>query len=185
MLAALEHQGPVIFLEHKLLVDAWLDYLGAGGRKTVQYDVPAAGAKGPVPDRWAPLLLGQAVTRREGGDITLVSLGVGVHRCLEAADVLARDGIAAGVIDLRTAAPLDRASIRAAAVRAGRVLVVDEDYRDCGLSGEVAATIMEAGIAAKFGRVCTEETIPYARAQEDEALPNVKRIVTAALTLFS
>ena len=58
-----------------------------------------------------------------------------------------------------------------------RLLVVDEDYRGFGLSGELAAVTLEAGIPIKYGRVCTEETIPYAREREDEVLPNVGRIV--------
>jgi pyruvate/2-oxoglutarate/acetoin dehydrogenase E1 component len=57
MLSALEHDGPVIYLEHKLLADYWLDYMGSGGRDTVSFDVPAVGAKGVVPDQWESLPL--------------------------------------------------------------------------------------------------------------------------------
>ncbi len=184
MLAALQHEGPVLYLEHKLLSAYLLDYLGAGGRRTVRYNVPPAGAEGPVPDRWTPLPLGRAAVRRQGADITLVSVGVGVHRCLEAADALARRGVQAAVLDLRTVAPLDREAVCRAVSESGRLLVVDEDYRDFGLSGELAATILEAGIAARYGRVCTEETIPYTRALEDEVLPNTRRITEAALRLL-
>ncbi len=184
MLAALQHEGPVLYLEHKLLSAYLLDYLGAGGRRTVRYNVPPAGAEGPVPDRWTPLPLGRAAVRRQGADITQVSVGVGVHRCLEAADALARRGVQAAVLDLRTVAPLDREAVCRAVSESGRLLVVDEDYRDFGLSGELAATILEAGIAARYGRVCTEETIPYTRALEDEVLPNTRRITEAALRLL-
>src|SRR5512135_2265109 len=102
MLAALQHDGPVIFLEHKLLSESYLEFLGSGGRQTVQYDVPAGGTRGPVPQPWEPLPLGKAVLRREGEDVTMVSVGVGVHRALEAARSLEAEGISAGVLDLRT-----------------------------------------------------------------------------------
>jgi pyruvate/2-oxoglutarate/acetoin dehydrogenase E1 component len=183
MLAALEHPDPVIYLEHKLLADYWLDSMGAGGRKTVLYDVPAAGARGLVERVWKPVPIGRALQRRTGHDLTIVSVGVGVHRALEAAAVLERRGISAGVIDLRTVAPLDVETVCDAVARTRRMLVVDEDYRDFGLSGELAAVVLEAGISSKYGRVCTEGTIPYARDLEDQALPNVSRIVAAAVEL--
>jgi len=184
MLAALQHDGPVVFFEHKLLSENYREFLGSGGRRTVEYDVPAAGALGPVPRRWKPLPIGRAVLRREGDDVTLVSVGVSVHRALEAAEFLAKEGISASVLDLRTVTPLDREALCEAAARTGRMLVVDEDYEGFGLSGELAAVVMEAGIPVKYARVCTEGTIPYARHREDQALPNVERIWTAALALL-
>jgi pyruvate/2-oxoglutarate/acetoin dehydrogenase E1 component len=184
LLGAIEHDGPVIFLEHKLLAATWLRFLGSGGRDTVTYDVPAAGARGPVPRRWHSIPLGQAACCREGSDLTLISLGVGVHRCLEAAQRLAECGISAGVIDLRSVAPLDRDLVRRVVAETGRMVVVDEDYRDFGLSGELAATVAEAGIPVRYARVCVEQTIPYARHREDAALPNTTRIVEAAQQLL-
>jgi pyruvate dehydrogenase E1 component beta subunit len=185
MLAALEHDGPVVFLEHKLLADYWLDYMGAGGRAGMTFDVPAAGAAGEVPEEWEPVPLGSAVERRPGADVVLVSVGVGVHRCLEAAIELEEEGIDAAVVDLRSVAPLDRQAVSEQVARSGRLVVVDEDYRDFGLSGELAAVALEAGIACRFARVCTDETIPYARHLEDRTLPNVQRIVDAARTLVA
>jgi pyruvate dehydrogenase E1 component beta subunit len=180
MLAALEHEGPVIYLEHKLLSEMWLEDLGAGGRETVVFDVPAEGRYGPVPRKWEPVDLGRAVERRAGEDLTIVSVGVGVHRALEAAGRLEEEGISAGVIDLRTVSPLDRGMVREAVARTGRMLVVDEDYEGFGLSGELAAVVLEAGIPVRYGRVCTRTTIPYARDLEEETLPNVQRILDAA-----
>jgi len=185
MLTAIEHPGPVIYLEHKLLSEDWLDYMGIGDRKTVKFDVPPEGAKGPVPEKWQPIPIGKAVIRREGNDISMISVGVSVHRCLQAAEILNKQGISAEVIDLRTVTPLDKNTICDSAAKTGRVLIVDEDYRDFGLSGECAAVILETGIQAKYARVCTNDTIPYSRALEDKTLPNTQRIIQSALTLMA
>ncbi len=184
MSAALHHDGPVIFLEHKLLSESFLEFLGSGGRSTVEYDVPREGARGPVPNHWEPLPIGKAVMRREGNDLTLVSVGVGVHRALEAAARLESEGISTSVLDLRTVAPLDKESLGNAVAHTGRLLVVDEDYENFGLSGELAAVILEVGIPFKYARVCTQATIPYARNLEDQTLPNVERIQSAARSLL-
>ena len=183
MMAALEYQSPVIYLEHKLLSDYWLDFLGAGGRKSVQFDVPPAGARGPVPKTWGKVPIGKAACPRQGSDITMVSVGVGVHRSLEAAEALEKQGVSAGVIDLRTVSPLDRETLCAAAAKTNRLLCVDEDYEGFGLSGELAAVVAEEGIQVKYARVCTKETIPYARHLENQTLPNTQRIIDAALKL--
>jgi acetoin:2,6-dichlorophenolindophenol oxidoreductase subunit beta len=102
MLAAPHHDGPVVFLEPKLPSEQWLEFLGAGGRRTVKLDVPEEGAKGSVPETWEPLSIGKAILCRAGRDVTIVGAGVGVHRAKEAAEELDKDGISAGVIDLRT-----------------------------------------------------------------------------------
>ncbi|MDI7259239.1 MAG: transketolase C-terminal domain-containing protein [Thermodesulfobacteriota bacterium] len=184
MLAAIEHEGPVIYFEHKLLSSYWLDYMGKGGRETVQFDIPPEGAKGQVPDTWTPVPIGKAVARREGKDITLVSVGVGVHRSMEVASILEDKGFSAHVIDLRTISPLDREALCEAVSRSKRMLVVDEDYRDFGLSGELAAVLLESGISMRYSRVCTEGTIPYSRKLENQVLPNTKRIAEAAIKLL-
>jgi acetoin:2,6-dichlorophenolindophenol oxidoreductase subunit beta len=185
MTAALQHEGPVVFLEHKLLSESWIDFLGSGGRSTVQFEIPAEGAHGPVPGAWEPIPIGKAAMRREGNDVTLVSVGVGVHRALEAAVVLSHEGISAGVLDLRTVSPLDEGMLCEAVARTGRLLVVDEDYERFGLSGEIAAIVLEAGVLLKYGRVCTKTTLPYARRLEDQTLPNVQRICTGVRQLLS
>ncbi len=184
MLAALSHGGPVVFLEHKLLSEPWLEFLGSGERKAERFGVPEAGARGPVPVPWRPVPLGRAAMVREGSDLTIVSVGVGRHRSLEAAAALVREGISAGVLDLRTVSPLDRKTLGHELSRTGRLLVVDEDYQGFGLSGELAAVALEEGIAIRYGRVCTRETIPYSPRLEHDALPNVERIVEAARLLM-
>ena len=183
MLASLELGSPVIFMEHKLLSSVWLDFLGSGGRDTVSYDIPQEGTRGPVPNTWKPTPIGKAELRRPGSDITIATLGVGVHRALEAATLLEKQGISAGVIDLRSVSPLDKATLCDEVGHTRRLLVVDEDYEGFGLSGELAAVALEAGIRFKYARVCTQTTIPYARDLEDEALPNVKRIVDECMKL--
>jgi pyruvate/2-oxoglutarate/acetoin dehydrogenase E1 component len=160
-------------------------HLGTGGRRTVQYDnIPAAGRRGPVPACWAPLPISKAALRRQGEDVTLVSLGVGVHRALQASGILHKEGISASVLDLRTVAPLDREALCQAVSPTGRMGVVDEDYEGFGLSGEIAALLLEAGISFRYARACTQTTIPYARRLEDQVLPNVERICAAARGLM-
>lgn len=184
MLAALQHDGPVIFLEHKLLSETWLEFLGSGGRRNIEYDIPAEGTRGPVPRKWEPLPIGKAALRREGTDVTVVSVGVGVHRAMEAAEILEKEEISAAVLDLRTVAPLDKTLLCDLVAQTGRLLVVDEDYEGFGLSGELAAVVLEADIPVKYARVCTQTTIPYARSMEDQILPNVERIRKAIIDLL-
>ena len=184
MLAALKHDGPVIILEHKLLSETWLEFLGSGARKTVQFDIPAEGTKGEVPSKWEPIPIGEAALRREGSDVTIISIGLSVHRALEAAKTLETERISAGVLDLRTVSPLDKTAICKEVKKTGRLLVVDEDYETFGLSGELSAIILEAGIACKYARVCTQTTIPYSRNLEDQVLPNVQRICTGVRQLM-
>jgi pyruvate dehydrogenase E1 component beta subunit len=183
MSTALTHDGPVVFCEPKLLSEEWLEFLGRGGRDTVSYDVPAAGTFGPVPEPPHTTAFGKAAIRREGGDVTIVSLAVGVHRALEAARKLSEGGVSCEVIDLRSLRPLDVETIVESVTKTGRLLVVDEDYREFGLAGEIAAICLEAGLGSRYARVCVEDTLPYARHLEDAALPNAERIIEAATTL--
>jgi pyruvate/2-oxoglutarate/acetoin dehydrogenase E1 component len=149
-------------------------------RDSVKFDVPIEGASGEVPDKWEPIPLGKACVKRKGTDMTMISLGVGVHRCLEAAASLESEGIHAGVIDLRSVSPLDKDTILEEVAASGSMLVVDEDYQHYGLSGELPAIVLEEGISFKYERVCTTQTILYSRKMEDEILPNTKRILVAA-----
>jgi len=184
MLASMELGSPVVFMEHKLISCVWLDFLGSGGRSTVSYDIPREGAQGLVPDTWKPIPIGKAKLWRTGSDITIATLGVGVHRALEAASALERQGLCVGVLDLRSVSPLDKEALCEQVGSTHRLLVVDEDYEGFGLSGELAALVLETGIRFRYARVCTRTTIPYARDMEDETLPNVKRIVDACEMLM-
>jgi pyruvate dehydrogenase E1 component beta subunit len=184
MLSAIEENGPVIFCEHKLLADYWRDYLGSGGRDTVSYDVPEQGQRGAVPDTWEAIPLGKAKILRVGSDVTIASVGVGVHRSVAAADFLDNKNISSTVIDLRSVAPLDAECICQSVAQTKRLIVVDEDYEQFGLSGEIAARVLENNINFKYGRVCTRTTIPYSRKLEDETLPSKEKIVNTALALM-
>ncbi len=177
MLACLELGSPVIFMEHKLISSVWLEFLGSGGRDTVTYDIPSDGTRGLVPNIWKPIQIGKAEIKKKGSDITIATLGVGVHRALEAAALLKKQNISVGVLDVRSVSPLDKETLCEEIGHTKHLLVVDEDYEGFGLSGEIAAIALEAGISFKYARVCTQTTIPYARDSEDATLPNVKRIV--------
>ncbi|MFT4794269.1 MAG: pyruvate dehydrogenase E1 component beta subunit/2-oxoisovalerate dehydrogenase E1 component [Paracoccaceae bacterium] len=101
-----------------------------------------------------------------------------------AAEALAKDGIDAEVIDLRTLRPLDDATIMASVARTRRAVVVDEGWRSGSISAEIAARIMEQcfwTLDAPVGRVCSAEVpIPYPKHLEDAAIPSVPAIIAAA-----
>jgi len=185
MLACLRAEGPAVFLEHKLLSESWQDTLGTGGRQSAALGSPLADLRQAPPKRWQAVPLGEAALRREGGDLAIASLGAGVHWALEAAERLAEEGAQAAVLDLRWVSPLHRDMLCRLVRETHRLLVVDEDYEGFGLSGELAAILMEEGVQARFARVCTRGTIPYSRAMEWEALPDPQRILAAARTLVS
>ena len=185
MLTALAHPDPVVFLEHKLLTGEVLDSLAGTGRPGLHLDVPADGASGEVADPPAPVPFGVAAMRRPGRDLLMVGVGVGIHRAAAAARALAREGVDAAVLDLRSVAPLDTRALVALASETGRVLAVDEDYVRGGLTGEIAAVLGENGVRARFARVACEQTIPYAPVLERAALPNVERLVAAARRLVA
>jgi pyruvate/2-oxoglutarate/acetoin dehydrogenase E1 component len=131
----------------------------------------------------SPVDLDRAVIRRPGDDATIITYGGSLPRTLEAATVLARDGIAADVIDLRTLRPLDTETILASVARTHRAVIVDEGWRTGSLAGEIAAILGERAfwdLDAPVGRVCTAEVpIPYAKHLELAALPSVDAIVAA------
>ena len=186
MLSAIASDQVVVYLEHKLLSEQFLDYLGGASRPTIDLGhlVPPDGARGPVPEPLQPIPLGQATLRRPGTDVGLVSVGVGVYRCLQAAAELAQDGVSAAVLDLRSIHPLDTHTITDLADHTGRIVVVDEDYTRGGLTGEIAATLLTAGRTPAYRRVTVETTIPFAPDLEYQTLPNTQRIVTAARELL-
>jgi len=126
----------------------------------------------------------KAAIRRPGRDVTLIAYGGTLHKALAAADALAKDGIEAEVVDLRSLRPLDTATITASVNRTRRAVVVDEGWKAGSLSAEVTARIMEQAfwnLDAPVGRVCSAEVpIPYPRHLEEAALPQPEGIAAAA-----
>ena len=127
--------------------------------------------------------LENAAVRRPGRDVSLITYGGSLHKCLAAAATLALEGIEAEVIDLRTLRPLDEATIMASVRKTRRVVVVDEGWRSGSLSAEITTRIVEQAfydLDAPVTRVCSAEVpMPYAKHLEDAALPNPTRIGVA------
>ena len=125
----------------------------------------------------------QALVRRGGNDVTLVTYGGMLPTTLEAAAMLAAEGIDAEVIDLRSLRPLDDATVLASVIRTHRAVVVDEGWRSGGISAEVTARIMDGSfhhLHAPVGRVCGAEVpMPYAAHLEAAARPSPERVVHA------
>lgn len=103
---------------------------------------------GEVPDTEVTVPLGRATVVREGRDVTLVSYGKTVHHCLDAAEDLATRGICAEVVDLRTLKPLDTATVIASVEKTGRLVMVHEANRLCGIGAEIAAVVAEEAFAS-------------------------------------
>jgi pyruvate dehydrogenase E1 component beta subunit len=175
MTAAIRDDNPVVYMFHK-------GVLGLG------WMTPNPRATGVVPEEPYEVEIGKANVAREGNDLTLVTVGLSVHRALDAAEVLDEKGISAEVIDLRSLVPLDREAIVTSVQKTHRLLVVDEDYHSFGMSGEVVTTVIEGAfdyLDAPPVRVTTPDIpIPYSRPLEQWALPSVDRIVEASSNLL-
>jgi pyruvate dehydrogenase E1 component beta subunit len=140
--------------------------------------------EGELPPDAGPVDIDRARVRRSGRDVSLVTYGGTLPKTLAAAEELAKQGIEAEVLDLRTLRPLDQEAILATVARTHRAVIVDEGWRSGSLSAEVAARIQEHAfleLDAPVARVCTMEVpIPYPRHLEEAALPQVAGIVAAA-----
>ncbi len=170
MTAAIRDDNPVVYLFHKALQG--MGWLGTEKGATV-----------PVPEEPYIVEIGKARTVREGRDVSLVSLGAGVHHALRAAAQLEKDGVSAEVIDLRSLVPLDREHVIASVKKTGRLIVIDEDYHSFGVSGEIIASVVEHDIGmlkARPQRVAFPDIpIPFTPVMEQWALPNADKIVAA------
>ncbi len=163
--AALADPNPVLIFEHIVL-----------------YNV-----EGEIDPGVKSVDIAQARVRRHGRDVSLVTYGNGLPKCLAAAEALATDGIDAEVVDLRVLRPLDEATIVESIRRTHRCVIVDEGWKSGSLSAEVAARLADAGffaLDAPIRRVCSREVpIPYAAHLEEAALPQMTEIVRAATQL--
>jgi pyruvate/2-oxoglutarate/acetoin dehydrogenase E1 component len=138
--------------------------------------------QGELPADAGAVDIDRARVCRPGSDLTLITYGASLWKALEAADMLAGEGIAAEVIDLRTLRPLDEATFLASVAKTHRAVVVDEGWRSVGIAAEISARIMEKALYeldAPVVRLCSAEVpMPYARHLEQAALPQVDTIVT-------
>ena len=170
MTAAMRDDSPVVYMYHKGLQG--MGWLGT-----------EAGATVHVPEESYTVEIGKAKVVREGKDVSIVSVGMGVHNALKAAKTLEAQGVSAEVVDLVSLVPLDRETIRASVAKTGRLIVVDEDYMSYGLSGEIIASVTEYDISVLKSapkRVAFPDVpIPYARVMEQFCLPNPDKIVAA------
>jgi pyruvate dehydrogenase E1 component beta subunit len=163
--AALADPNPVLIFEHIVLYNA----------------------EGELDATVTSVDIEHARVRRPGKDLTLVTYGNSLPKCLAAAEALAGDGIDAEVIDLRVLRPLDTATIARSVSRTRRCVIVDEGWKSGSISAEIAARLAEDAffeLDAPIRRLCGREVpIPYAAQLEEAALPQVADILTAARAL--
>ena len=161
--AAIRDPNPVVFLENEILY----------------------GHSAPVPklDDFV-LPIGKARIARAGNDVTIVAWSMGLSYALQAAEELAKDGIEAEVIDLRTLKPMDTDTIVASVQKTGRCVTVEEGWAQSGVGAEIAARLMEHAfdyLDAPVARVTGKDVpMPYAANLEKLALPSVAEVVEAA-----
>ncbi|TAK09385.1 MAG: alpha-ketoacid dehydrogenase subunit beta [Candidatus Manganitrophaceae bacterium] len=160
--AAFREPDPVIIFEHAFLYPL----------------------EGEIDETIDPVDLEKAAVRRQGSDITLITYGGSLWKCIEAADRLASIGIDAEVLDLRVLRPLDTETIFASVAKTHRAVIVDEMWRTGSFAAEISARIMEGAfydLDGPVARVCSAEVpIPYAKHLEEAALPQVDTIVKTA-----
>ncbi len=157
MIAAIQDDSPVLFIEHKQLY----------------------GVAGESNDQALPL--GRAKIVRAGDKVTLVSYSYSVHLCLQAAEQLAADGIEAEVIDLCTLNPLDLKSVTDSLAKTHRAVFVHESHARCGVAADLIAQVQEAAfdeLDAPILRVCAADVpVPFAKPLEDQVLPSPEKII--------
>ena len=176
MTQAIRDDNPVMFMYHKGIMGLpWMAYF--------------EGSTNEVPEESYTIPFGQAKVVREGRDLTIVSISQMVQKAVMAAAELAREGVDAEVLDLRTLVPLDRQAVLKSVRKTGRLLVADEDYLGFGLSGEISAIVAEnldsVLLKAPIRRLAVPNVpIPYSRPLEQFVIPQVAGIVQAAQSLM-
>jgi pyruvate dehydrogenase E1 component beta subunit len=176
MVQAIRDDNPVMFMYHKGIMGLpWMAYF--------------EGSSNEVPQAPYTIEFGKAKVAREGTDVTIVTISQMVQKALVAAAELARQGVSAEVVDLRTLVPLDKAAVLQSVARTGRLLIADEDYLGFGLSGEISALVAEnldtLRMKAPVKRLAVPNVpIPYSRPLEQFVIPQVASIVEAAQKLM-
>jgi pyruvate dehydrogenase E1 component beta subunit len=162
---ALRDDNPVIFIEHKNLY----------------------GNKGHVPKEEYLIPFGQADIKRPGDDVTLVALSQMVHRSLQAAALLEKQGISVEVIDPRTLVPFDKETILRSVAKTGRLAIVDEAYAACGVSAEIGAIVASDALydlEAPVLRICAlPAPHAFSPSLDNYLIPSVDRIVSEVALL--
>lgn len=162
---ALADPDPVLIFEHVMLLNESGDVP----------DIPEASME-------------QAIVRKEGTDISLISYGGNLKKALTAARQLQEIGISAEVIDLRCLRPLDKPTLLTSVAKTHRAIIIDEGWYTGSLAGEISAILMEEGfwhLDAPVKRICTAEVpIPYPSHLEQAALPQIPQIVATAKALM-
>jgi pyruvate dehydrogenase E1 component beta subunit len=176
MISAIRDDNPVLYMFHK----------GVMGLGWMTHNERATGV---VPEEPYTVPLGEASVAREGTDATVVTVSLSVHRALDAAEQLAEEGISAEVLDLRSLVPLDRQAIIDSVRKTRRLLVVDEDYRSFGMTGEVITTAIEGAfdyLDAPPQRIAIPDVpIPYSRPLEQFVMPDAGKIVSGVKSLIA
>jgi len=166
MMEAIQNDNPVIFVEHKKL------YI----------------EKGAVPEESYNISFGQADIKREGSDVTIVATHALVQRSLNAAEVVAKEGIDVEVVDPRTLVPLDKETILNSVKKTGRLLVADEGHKTCGAAAEIAAMVAEEALyylKAPVKRVCSPDTpVPFSPPLEQAFIADEKYLLPAIRSLM-
>lgn len=159
--AAIRSDDPVLFIEHATL-----------------YQV-----RDEVPDDEYTVPIGKSKIQRPGRDVTIVTYSKMLEKSIKAADELAKEGIEAEIVDLRTLRPLDMEPVLESFMKTNRAVVVEEGWRSYGVGSEVAARIYEQAfdyVDAPIGRVAQKEVpLPYNRDLEQLALPQVEDVIHA------
>ncbi len=161
--SAVRDDNPVVFLEHK---------------KTYRL------VRGEVPEGDYTIPIGVADVKRPGSDMTVVSYGLTIHYCLEAAEQLSGDGINVEVVDLRTLTPLDTETVLESVKKTGKLLIVHEDNITGGVGAEIAALVAEQAFEYLDGpvtRLCGLDvpTMPFALNLEEAYMPDTEKVVQA------
>jgi pyruvate dehydrogenase E1 component beta subunit len=175
MASAIRDNNPVMYFFHKGI-------MGLG------WVTPLDEAIKEVPEEAYTIPFGKANIVKEGNDITIVTVAKMVYEALWAAKELGKEGINAEVIDLRTLVPLDKETVTNSVKKTGRILVVDEDYKSYGMSGEIITSVVEQ-MGDKFKSLPKRLTypdipIPYSRALEKFALPDKEKIINIVKSMF-
>ncbi|MEE8457806.1 MAG: alpha-ketoacid dehydrogenase subunit beta [Acidimicrobiia bacterium] len=176
MISAIRDDNPVLYIFHKGVLG--LGWMTNNPRAT-----------GHVPEDPYTVPIGKAAIAREGTDVTVATISLSVHRALDAADELEKEGISIEVLDLRSLVPLDREAILDSVRKTHRLLVVDEDYQSFGMTGEVITTAVEGAfdyLDAPPARIAIPDVpIPYSRVLEQFVLPNADKIVAGVKSLLT